>query len=183
MIDFLESNICDVLPEVLAEDPHTQALGYAISQQLFKMEDYKNASEVLALIDEIPEAICDLLAVEWNTQYYDAENMTLAQKRNMVKNTLIWYMTAGTSSAVKDLLTKVFQSAELIELDDPYLFEIYVNSISSDVDISEFDVLLRNVKNVRSHLDRILLPLVSEGTLYGAVGKVYGAIITCPCGN
>ena len=100
----------------------------------------------------------DLLAVELDTQYYDT-SLPIDSKRNLIKGTLVWYMSAGTPSAVEELVTAVFGEGEVKEWyeygGDPYFFKIETNAyLTPDIN-AQFAKMILRVKNARSHLEAI----------------------------
>lgn len=170
MVKLYDSNITDILPEVFAADPKVKALGYAINKAMQRLMDYCQNISVYATIDTLPENILDLLAVELNTQYYD-DTMDIAVKRNLVKNTLNWYMYAGTAAAVTELVEVVFGNGEIEEWfeygGEPYYFKIHTSNIdTTDEKIHLAENLVNSVQNARSRLEEIIVNFTRDMTLH-----------------
>ena len=170
-INIRDSNIDQILPLWLSEKPEVQALGYAIMKANQKMLDLLEKSMVYAGIDNLPEKILDVLAIELRAQYYE-EDLEIESKRKIIKNTLYLYSKAGTPEAVTQMIQYVFGGgvmAEWFEYDgEPYHFMVDTSAIMSP-DINEkFAKLIRRVKNIRSHLDQIVIKREVESKTYMA---------------
>lgn len=162
MIDLYDGKITDIMPDSLKHSPEAQAIGYAISNMLKKALDIARKSGVYASIDMLGEEAVDLLAVELRAKYYGGW-LTLGEKKEIVKKTLLWYCRAGTPYTVQELTDFVFQDAELEEWfqygGGAYLFRIMVNIISQDMELEKFLQFLEAmnaVKNTRSHLEAVI---------------------------
>ena len=170
MISLYESDITKILPEALANDPRTQALGYAINKAMQRFLGYCQNISVYTTIDTLPEEILDLLAVELNTQYYDAA-LSIRIKRSLIKNTLVWYMYTGTPAAVTELVKAVFGDGEIEEWfeygGEPYHFKIYTSNINTtDEMLEQVTTLVGNIQNVRSHLEEVIVEVMQRLPLY-----------------
>lgn len=160
-----ESNIDQVLPSWLAEKPEVKALGYAIMKSNQRMLDLLEQSMVYAGIDHLPEKILDVLAIELRAQYYE-EDFDVEKKRKIIKNALYLHSKAGTPEAVTQMIEYVFGGGVFEEWfeygGEPYHFKVDTSAILSE-DINEkFTKLIRRVKNVRSHLDQIVIKRTIE---------------------
>ena len=159
MIDFYNAELTDILPEHLKYTPECIALSYALKCANQRLIEIAKQTSLFAAIDELPEKIIDVLAVELRTQYYD-ESFPLEKKRELVKDTMLWYNKAGTVAAVQEMIDKVFESGYVLEWYEtggaPGTFEISTaTQITPDL-IKEFNEAIRYVKNVRSHLTDIV---------------------------
>lgn len=175
-----DSEMIQVVPQCLRDDPETKALSYAISRQFYKIITGAKYAGVYAIIDILPEKAVDLLAVEFRTQYYDV-GLPLVTKREAVKNTLLWYYRAGTPAAVKEL-TKVAWMSDNVEVQEwfqyggaPYLFKIMLSSSLSfdEAVLDRFFSSINQVKNARSHLESIQVVRVAEQKLFIGAGARY----------
>lgn len=170
MINLFESNITDIAPQVFSEEPEFQALGYAIQMQIGKIQAYCASTLVLCSLDTVSEEILDILAIQFRTQYY-SRTLPVETKRKLVKNTLIWYMTAGTPAAMKELLDSIFESAELIEWPDydtskPYTFRVTTDDVITEDKYNALLTMLDSIKNARSLMERFILNRKTRFTLY-----------------
>lgn len=163
MIKFSESNVADILPESIKKDPMVKALGYAVNKQVMKIIEQSKQISMYGAIDELPDKILDLLAIEMRAQYYNS-NLPINTKRDILKKTLVWHYHAGTLSAVQELVEFVWGSNIKIEewfqfKGAPYTFQIELfdlDNIMDDQTMADFIEALRKVKNTRSWLKTII---------------------------
>lgn len=163
MIKLYDGQITDLLPEKIAKDVDTRCLSYAIQQEQQRLLRLADRTRTLAVIDELPEKILDVLAVELRTPYYQ-EDMDIATKRNIIKKTLLWHTKAGTPSAVEELIEIVFGEGSVVEWFDydeppytPGTFDIITNARMTEEMATYFLSIIQRVKNTRSHIRRILI--------------------------
>lgn len=162
MIDYYDGKMTDIMPDSLKHGPEVQAMAHAVSNTLKKLLDASWKSKIYASIDLLDETVIDLLAVELRTKYYGGW-LTLEEKREIVKKTLLWYCKAGTLYAVQELADFVFQDAKVEEWfqygGGAYLFRIMIQVISQDVSLEkllQFIGSIYEVKNTRSHLEAVI---------------------------
>lgn len=163
MIKFSDSNVADILPENMKKDTKVMALGYAVNKQVLKIIDKSKLICVYGAIDELPDKILDLMAIEMRSQYYNS-NLPIATKRDILKKTMVWHCHAGTLSAVQELVEFVWGHNIKIEewfefKGDPYTFQIELfdlDNIMDDQMMADFIEALRKVKNTRSWLKTII---------------------------
>lgn len=158
MIDFYNGQITDLLPGNLTDDPAVKAFSLALREGTRLLQQYTQVCYIYCSIDTAPDEVLDLMAAELRTQYYSG-SLDIETKRSLIRNTLIWYMTAGTPAAVEELVAAVFGEGEVAEWfeygGDPYCFKIKTNAtLTEDMD-AFFSSMIRRVKNTRSHLEAI----------------------------
>lgn len=158
MISYYDGQLTDIMPGNITGKPEVKALSHALQQACRLIFQYSRRLYIYSSLDEQPEEVIDLLASELRTQYYRS-TLDLPTKRRLVKNTLIWYMTAGTPEAVEELVAAVFGEGEVKEWDeygdDPYYFKIVTNAMLTPEMNDFFSIMIRRVKNTRSHLRAI----------------------------
>lgn len=174
MISYYDGNITDIMPGSLKGDPAVQAMGYAISNMVKRIVEMSWKARVYAAVDVMGEDAVDLLAVELRAKYYGGW-MSLGEKREAVKKTLLWYCKAGTPFAVHELANFVFQDAAIEEWfqygGSEYLFRVMVNIVDKDMTLEKFLKFLEavyGVKNTRSHLEAVIF-VYKKGTEIRAV--------------
>lgn len=158
MISFYDGQLTDLLPHNLTDDPAAWAYSFALREGTRLLYQYTQLCYVYCSIDTMPDNILNLLALELRTQYY-TDSLDIDTKRSLVRNTMIWYMTAGTPIAVEELVTTVFGEGRVLEWFEyggkPYYFKIVTEaSLTKDID-SMFHNMLQRVKNTRSHMEAI----------------------------
>ncbi len=158
MISYYDGQLTDIFPSNISRNEEVQALSYALQQGTRLLYRYSQRLYIYDNLDRQPEEVIDLLASELRTQYYRSD-MDLETKRRLVKNTLIWYMSAGTPAAVEELVTNVFGSGEVQEWFEyggkPYCFRVSTEVHMEPGSMAEFSRMIRKVKNTRSHLDAL----------------------------
>ncbi|BBF42015.1 probable phage tail protein [Lachnospiraceae bacterium KM106-2] len=170
MIKLKDSYITDILPDSIKSIPEVQAISYAVHNQLVKLLEYAETTKVYACIDKMPDSILDALAIDLSTLYYD-DSLDITIKRKLIKNTIKWYYLSGTTRAVKELITNVFGSGEVIEWFNssgmqPGEFDIVTDTSLTDQNIEMIKKMIMNIKNVRSHLRNVSILRDSESVGY-----------------
>lgn len=173
MTNFYDSEILDILPDNMKDKPECIALSYALKKANQRFIDCANKTSVYAVIDTMPEKLLDILAIELRTQYYD-DTFPVDKKRALVKNTMQWYHKAGTVAAVQEMIDNVFTSGIVLEWYEtggqPGTFTISTTNMITPALIEEFKTVVSNVKNVRSHLENIIIGNRADVNLYVAIG-------------
>lgn len=173
MTKLQDGELLDLLPAQLKHDTDMICLSYAIKCETERLLKYARGTMANVFIDEVPEKVLDLLAVELRVAYYD-QNLDIKVRRELVKNALNWHKKAGTPAAVEELVKIVFGSGEVSEWYEygalPYWFKIATDAPLQEEAFAFFARMLRYVKNVRSHIgeleiDRVLPQLdIHAGT-------------------
>ena len=174
MISYYDGQLTDILPGNLSKKPEIKALSYALQQACRLLYQYSRRIYLYANLDDQSEEVIDLLASELRTQYYQ-DMLDLDTKRKLVKNTLIWYMSAGTPKAVEELVEAVFGEGEVSEWfeygGEPYCFKVKTNAELTEDTNTLFSNMIQRVKNTRSHMEAIEIHRIIEPFTYtGACG-------------
>ena len=163
MIKLPDGELRDYLPVTMKNDVDMVCLSYALKKATERLIRYNRASMIYHFIDNAPESILDLLAAELRSLYY-ADTLPVEKKREIVKNTLRWHSQAGTPGAVAEMVKVVFGEGEVVEWPDfdeppytPGTFDIVTNAQLTPDILEYFVSVIDRVKNVRSHLRRILI--------------------------
>lgn len=173
MISYYDGQLTDIMPGNISKQPEVKALSYALQQACRLLCRYSQRLYIYSNLDEQPEEVIDLLASELRTQYYRG-TLDLDTKRQLVKNTLIWYMGAGTPQAVEELVAAVFGEGEVKEWheygDEPYYFKIVTNAVLTPEINNFFSVMIQRVKNTRSHIRAIDIHRKIQSDVFAGVG-------------
>ena len=180
MTNLYDGRIADLLQQNTAqENPEILALSHAILTEKRRIIDHAQRTRTIAMIDLLPEDILDVLAVELRTPYYSGD-MPLEQKRTLIKNTLKWFFKAGTPAAVRELIAAVFGQGDIVEWFDfteppytPGTFDIVTDARMTEDIADRFLQIIKQVKNTRSHLRRVLVERKGDMQVYvgsGATG-------------
>lgn len=159
MVSYFDGQITDILPENIAKKPEVQALSYALQQGCRLLYKYSQRLYIYSNLDVQPEEVIDLMAAELRTQYYGV-NLDIEKKKQLVRNTLAWYMTAGTPAAIEGLLSTVFGWGRIEEWFEyngrPFYFRPVIGIEAGQEEVNIFLKYLKLVKNARSWLDAIV---------------------------
>lgn len=174
MISYYDGQLTDIVPGNIAKKPEVCALSHALKCGTQLLYHYYQKLYIYFDIDEQAEEILDLLAAEFRTQYYSSD-LNIDVKRRLVKNSLVWYMSAGTPAAVEELVSAVFEEGEVSEWfeygDSPFYFKIKTDAALTP-DINHFFInMIQKVKNTRSHLRTIEIHRIAEHNLHAGVGQ------------
>lgn len=151
--------VLKLLPYSLTHDPVVVAMYEAAIIQLQEVYEEADALVDLVNVDKLPEPILDLIAYEKHVDFYDNE-LTLNQKRELIKSSISWHRKKGTRWAVENVVSKVYPKAEVFEWfeydGNKYRFKVQLNLdafLSRDFDIRRLKKLIDETKNKRSWLD------------------------------
>ena len=187
MIKLSDGELLDLLPSQLKNDTDMICLSYALKCAINELLIYEQYTMTQNFVDQLPEHILDVLAVELRSPYY-SQDMDIDVKRNIIKDTLIWHTKAGTASAVSELIEVLFGEGKVVEWYDfdygdktPGMFDIITNARMTEDIVDYFIQIIERVKNERSHLRRVLIErdiTVSPRVGVGAITTPQYAIAT-----
>lgn len=156
-----QARITDGLPRVLARQEWVIALSEALGLALGKTLDYTDESQIYTRLDTAPETVLDVLAVDWKIDWYDTE-LTVEQKRRIVKTALTVRRLMGTAAAVKLQVHAIYPEATVTEWFQydgrPGCFRVSLPLPKEGITAAEYRRLKTGIlttKNERSHLDVI----------------------------
>ena len=156
-----QARITDGLPRVLARQEWVIALSEALGLALGKTLDYTDESQIYTRLDTTPETVLDVLAVDWKIDWYDTE-LTVEQKRRIVKTALTVRRLMGTAAAVKLQVHAIYPEAtvtEWFQYDGRQgCFRVSLPLPKEGITAAEYRRLKTGIlttKNERSHLDMI----------------------------
>lgn len=161
MINLKDGELADVSP--FKGDPRNDAFSYAVKKMMQFILEKADGTRTYSIIQNLPDDILDMLAVELRTMYYE-ETMDISVKRNIIQNTLSWYAKAGTPAAVEELISVVFGSGKIVEWFDfteppytPGTFDIVTNAPMERGIIDTLSAIIDRVKNARSQIRRVVI--------------------------
>lgn len=167
MVDFYHGEINDIMPYNLIT-PETQAVSFAVSQGLKKLQEYSQASHLYGEISKTPEAVLDLLALELNTQYYE-QTMPRTLKEQLIVQTTAWHMRSGTPGVLREFLSAVLDGGEIKEWYQyngaPYHFKAVVQVGEHEILPGYGSEVIRQIelyKNIRSWLEYVEFVISSK---------------------
>lgn len=150
MIKLSEGGLINVIPPHIGQTPEAIALCYSIDNQVKLLLKQVAALNILST-SSWDDTTCDYLAAEFRTPFYD-QDFGLEKKRNLIKKSLKWFMSLGTTQSVKDIIETVLGDAEIEEnVDGAYTFSVNTTDTSVIGDkATEFYFQMEKIKNVRS---------------------------------
>lgn len=154
------TSLLDILPPNLLRDEQIKAAAQALDAELQKITEATKEALLLPRLDELPEAVIDLLAWQWHVDFYEP-SMSLETKRQLVRESIAWHRLKGTKAAVEKMVQAVFRGGVVTEWfeygGEPYHFRVDI--LSAPQITAENTARLLNVinasKNIRSWLDEI----------------------------
>ena len=170
MIKLYDGKISDLLQNRMAHDPIVQAISYAVLMEKRRIMDMADRTRTVAMIDELPEVMLDVLATEFKVDWWEP-TYTLEEKRQILKNAWQVRWTLGTKAAVETALSAVYPDAKVQEWFDyggePYHFRISFDRGNEDIGSVHYQRVMRLItfyKNLRSHFDGIFfrIPLTTN---------------------
>lgn len=140
MIKLTDARLTDALPKTLAEQPWVQALAEASRKMRRRVMAYADRTRLVCDIDEASGEALDALAVELQTPLYK-NDYPLTAKRQIVKNSMLYYIRSGTRGAVEELLADIYQGAEVEEwfeyCGEPNYFRVAIDISRTTVPVAE----------------------------------------------
>lgn len=187
MADLYTALVTDIMQNDSAYDVEIQALAYAVRLEKQRIMREADKTRTVAVIDGLDESILDALAVELRSPYY-SEDIPVSQKREIVRNTLLWFSKAGTPAAVAEMAAAVFGSGQVVEWFDfdpddgeivPGEFDIETGAEMQDpvAFMPVIEGIIDKVKNVRSHLRAVkFLRIVNDPEETAALIQSYPTV-------
>lgn len=163
MIKLTDARLTDALPKTLAEQPWVQALAEASRKMRRRVMAYADRTRLFCDIDEASEEALDALAVELQTPLYK-NDYPLTVKRQIVKNSMLYYIRSGTRGAVEELLADIYLGAEVEEWfeygGEPNYFRVAIDISRTTVPVAEMtpaelESWLYSVKRASSALESL----------------------------
>lgn len=163
MIKLTDARLTDALPKTLAEQPWVQALAEASRKMRRRVMAYADRTRLFCDIDEASEEALDALAVELQTPLYK-NDYPLTVKRQIAKNSMLYYIRSGTRGAVEELLADIYQGAEVEEWfeygGEPNYFRAAIDISRTTVPVvemppAELESWLYSVKRASSALESL----------------------------
>ena len=147
-------------PYSLSRDTDKLKLAVTVADGLVEMSVQLEYAMIFSRVDELPEEILDILAVDLNIQWYDNE-ADIECKRSTIKECMHINKYKGTKYAIEKALKSVFDDVRVIEWNEyggePYHFKIIIYDSSNDRE--KRDRVLDKVKyykNLRSVLEETI---------------------------
>ena len=154
-------NLLRTLPEALQNDESMAALAQSIASVLSARPCEIQNLLIYSRIDQLPEALLDILAHDFKVDWWDVD-YSLEEKRRTLKDSWRVHRMLGTKAAVETASSAIYPETKVIEWfeydGEPYHFRLLIDSTYEKVDPLKHQRVLERVayyKNLRSALDEI----------------------------
>lgn len=135
-----------------------RCMSYAVWKSMQMIMKYSETIAFVMDVEQLPDGLLDYFAIEWMIPYYDAE-LDIETKRKLLKRGFAWCMEAGTVGAVEKMITMIFGEGIVTEWYEyggkKGMFKILTNALMTEEINTVFTLMLRRVKNTRSHIEKI----------------------------
>ena len=153
-----EITYIEQLPPNIASDAGVQDIGAALDTALQTMPAVMERAIILPAIDGQPESILDALAWQRHVDGY-RQDLTIEQKRALVKQSTWFHRHAGTRGALEDLINIIWGGTAVIhewfEMTPrltPGTILITLSDALAEVDLNLFVQSLAAVKRHSTHI-------------------------------
>lgn len=156
-----QADFAKYLPQALASDPKMVALAKAATMELLNASELTNDVLIYSRIDELPEALVDVLAYDFHVDWYDY-SYPLEAKRDLLKSSVKVHKKMGTKYAIEKALSALYPESEVEEWfqygGEPGHFHIVCDVTNSRIVASLTDIIraVKLYKRLSAHLDEIV---------------------------
>lgn len=175
-----------LLPPILQKDETVKNLAAILDDEIEAIDALTDKLLIYANLNNMSEQVIDELALSFHMlpdEGYRFAN-TIEKKRELVRQSISLHRHKGTLYAVKEVLKILGIKGQVLEWfeygGEPYHFKIEakIDEGISEKDIDILETLLKEFKNVRSHIESITFKVISECFYYHAIGNMNGEFIT-----
>ena len=167
-----------LFPPNLQDDKLIKAFAKAMDTVFEALNPLVPLNQILPKIDEInDERLLDLLAWQFHIEGYELAQ-SLEEKRNLIKRAIQLHRYKGTPYAIKEVLRALGLEGKVKEWfeygGEPYRFKVELGITNREITPELRDKLIKLIeeyKNVRSHLEEIILYYLARGSTYISVGN------------
>lgn len=157
-----QANLLRQFPLALQMDKQMQIMATVLAAALAKRWPEAELGILYPAIDQLPEAVLDILAYDLKVDWYDY-GYSIEEKRRTLKDAWKVHRIKGTKAAVETAISAIYPNTTVEEWFEyeggkPYHFRLRINISDDDVDSERMRRVLerlRYYKNLRSHNDGI----------------------------
>lgn len=159
--DIYTVNFADYLPGALKQDPKIKAIAEAVTKEALAVSGEIENVLIYSRIDELPEALIDILAYDMHVDWYDY-SFSLKVKRDILKSSVKVHKKMGTKYAVEKALGALYPQSEVEEWyqyeGEPHHFHIVCDVTENRVTASFQEIInaVMMYKRLSSHLDEVV---------------------------
>nr|WP_296928180.1 phage tail protein I [uncultured Marvinbryantia sp.] len=161
MQDIYHVDFAEYLPPALQRDPKIKALAKVMAEQLLSVSGIIDNVLIYSRIDELPEALVDILAYDMHIDWYDY-SYPLETKRELLKNSVKIHKKMGTVYAVEKALGAVYPESTVEEWfeygGEPHHFQIICDTTNSRIAASYREIVnaVKMYKRLSSHMEGVV---------------------------
>lgn len=173
-----KENLLFARPIALRGDESTEALAEATAEVLAARLAEIDRLRIISNIDNLEEALLDILARDFKVDWWDA-NYSLEEKRRTLKDSWRVHKMLGTKAAVETAISAIYPRTKVLEWweygGEPYHFRLDINITNDSIDsVKQRRVLerLEYYKSLRSHNDGVTYFVEAASAIAKAVATV-----------
>ncbi|MEY8517172.1 phage tail protein I [Lachnospiraceae bacterium 29-84] len=154
-------NFADYLPGALKQDLKIKAIAEAVTKEALAVSGEIENVLIYSRIDELPEALIDILAYDMHVDWYDY-SFPLKVKRDILKSSVKVHKKMGTKYAIEKALGALYPQSEVEEWyqyeGEPHHFHIVCDVTENRVTASFQEIInaVMMYKRLSSHLDEVV---------------------------
>lgn len=179
-----ELDVMQALPDSIAGDTNVQVLAEMITEEFIQLVEMSNLLLVLPNLSKQSDKVLEQLAWHLHVDFYN-QDAPREEREALIYQSIAWHGRKGTPSAVEDMVTTIYATAEVDEWyqynGEPYHFRVnvYGDAVTDAETLKKMETSVETVKNVRSFFDGFNFINVVNNNTYvgGAVGCDYTRII------
>ncbi|AHN84839.1 tail protein I [Vibrio phage phi 2] len=173
--------IIDITPESLKQDEQILAMCEALQPQMDDVDSSIPIIEIYSRIDELPEPILRMLAVENRVFQNEWElALTIEAKRNLVKSSFFLNKTKGTRASIERIFSLLNITASIQEWfeygGDPFWFKVSIYDIEgrglTESELQQAVRMINRYKPLRCRLDSIDASVKAEDVVVNFAAAV-----------
>ncbi|MCI9418371.1 MAG: phage tail protein I [Eubacterium sp.] len=159
--DIYTANFADFLPKALKQDARMRAIAEAVTKEALAVSGEMENVLIYSRIDELPEALIDILAYDMHIDWYDY-SYPLNVKRDILKNGVKVHKKMGTKYAVEKALGALYPQSEVEEWNQyngkPHHFRIVCDVTENRVTASFQEIVnaVNMYKRLSSHMEEVV---------------------------
>lgn len=155
---------------MMQNDATVQGMSAAFNPQFIQVAEQITNELIFTRIDELPESVLDILAWQFNVDWYESDG-SIDEKREAINDALIIKKTQGTPAAVQRVVEIYFGDGRVEEWFDyggvPGYFRVVTNNPSATGDQAALLIkAVNSVKNLRSRLESVIIESTEDMNLY-----------------
>ena len=182
MNNFDADTLLRAFPFELSKTTRMAMIASIVAEELQSLSDDHDLLAIFARIDELDDAMLNILAKDFKIDWWDAD-ADLEKKREMFKSTFTVHRTLGTIGSVKRALTDMYSSATIKEWPEyegvPYHYKLEIDlgaEFGTHEIVQRILYRARFYTNVRSVLEKISFSTSRTRKLYYGLAIQYGLL-------